>query len=400
MIVKHFDTLRLRERYDDHSRSEYDTLLREVVGSIREALAGSGLRFQIKHRVKDFEGYLQKLNLNEAGRPTIDRIEDLMGIRIVCPFLDDLGVAERLLSARFDITEVDKKYERHSFREFGYDATHLLLDLQDRNVEHPLPCVPAVCEIQLRTILQDAWAEVEHELIYKSDWPIPTYQIKRKLAALNANLTLSDIIFQELREFQREILRKQTKRRSLADDSVRLLSNGDIHSELFHADGNARAHDDLEKVIIDALNAHSEESYDTAISLYTRALEMTEVESVRSILRNHRGMAYLSLGKVDESHAEFLASIEANPNNHRAWYNLGIVLMSLQKLSVAQNAFETCLKLDPSFTDARVKRIRLLTELGDFQTAQDALTEMRRIAPESPDLGALQRLLADYRGAG
>ena len=79
--------------------------------------------------------------------PTVDRIEDLMGIRIICPFLDDLGVVENLLSASFDITEVDKKYQSHSFHEFGYDATHLLLDLHERNIEHPLPCVPAVCEM-------------------------------------------------------------------------------------------------------------------------------------------------------------------------------------------------------------------------------------------------------------
>ena len=144
-----FDTARVRERYDRHSRKEYDGLLRDVVQNIREVLVVSGLRFQIKHRVKDFEGYLQKLSINEAGTPTVERVEDLMGIRIICPFLDDLSVVENLLSANFDIGEVDKKYQRHSFREFGYDATHLLLNLQDRNIEHPLPCVPAVCEIQM-----------------------------------------------------------------------------------------------------------------------------------------------------------------------------------------------------------------------------------------------------------
>jgi putative GTP pyrophosphokinase len=38
--------------------------------------------------------------------------------------------------------------------------------------------------VQLRTILQDAWAEVEHELIYKSDIKLPNASIRRKLAAL------------------------------------------------------------------------------------------------------------------------------------------------------------------------------------------------------------------------
>ncbi len=62
-----------------------------------------------------------------------------------------------------------------------------------------------VCEIQLRTILQDAWAEVEHELVYKSDISLPNQSIRRKLASLNATLTLSDLIFQEIRDYQKEI---------------------------------------------------------------------------------------------------------------------------------------------------------------------------------------------------
>jgi putative GTP pyrophosphokinase len=57
---------------------------------------------------------------------------------------------------------------------------------------------PPVCEVQVRTILQDAWAEVEHELVYKAEFTPFDEPMKRKLAALNANLTLSDMLFQEI----------------------------------------------------------------------------------------------------------------------------------------------------------------------------------------------------------
>ena len=55
--------------------------------------------------------------------------------------------------------------------------------------------------------MQDAWAEVEHELVYKSDITLPNQSIRRKLASLNATLTLSDLIFQEIRDYQKEIRR-------------------------------------------------------------------------------------------------------------------------------------------------------------------------------------------------
>jgi len=80
---------------------------------------------------------------------------------------------------------------------------------------------PPPCEIQVRTILQDAWAEVEHELIYKSKFLPFDQPLKRKMAALNANLTLSDIIFQEIREYQRQLNQELEKRRRQFLDSLK-----------------------------------------------------------------------------------------------------------------------------------------------------------------------------------
>ncbi len=391
-----FDPSELRKQYALHSRAEYEAILLSVVHDIRTALASTNLRFQIKYRVKSFDEYLKKLCIGQDGRPTAERVEDIMGIRIVCPFLGDLEELETKLSERFEITEVDKKQHGQSFREFGYDATHLLLAPPMEDIAHPLPHVPVVCEIQLRTILQDAWAEVEHELIYKSEWPIPTFQIRRKLAALNANLTLGDIIFQELRDFQREMLRKQNKRRSLADESLEMLSKNEIHTKLFEGDD---ARDSLEKIIIDALSAHAEESFDTAIALYSRALEMQGVESVRAILHNHRGMAYLAIGDIDAAHDDFQSAIAFDRDNYRAWYNLATVRKSLGKFGGAIEAFETCLRLNPSFTEARAKQIYLFLDSRDLKNAEAALIEMRRYSPDSPELPLLEAAVARYRTA-
>jgi putative GTP pyrophosphokinase len=389
--MKTMNTALLRKTYEEYSQEEYQTLLLGIVDEVQRLLSVSVPRFQIKHRVKDFEGYLHKLTKVEAGGHRPEHIEDMLGIRIICPFLDDLDEVERVMTNHFAIRGVDRKRQSQSVREFGYDATHFVMDIRGQGVAHPLPHVAPVCEVQLRTILQDAWAEVEHELIYKSDWPIPTYRIRRKLAALNANLALSDIIFQELRDFQREILRKQSKRRALAHEVPGLLSESDIHTDLLGDDVGSRAHDNLEKLIIEALSAHSDELFEKAIHLYSSALEMPGVEPVRSILINHRGMAYLALGNIDDAHADFLASTESDPANHRAWYNLGIALLSLQRLSSAQKAFEICLQLNPFSDDAMVKQIELLLTMGEREKARELLHRLEQAGVDADTVELLKR---------
>lgn len=65
---------------------------------------------------------------------------------------------------------MERKGSERTFREFGYESVHFLLDIPEEfKVGLVLP-KNLIFEIQLRTILQDAWAEVEHELVYKSEF--------------------------------------------------------------------------------------------------------------------------------------------------------------------------------------------------------------------------------------
>ena len=86
-----------------------------------------------------------------------------------------------------------------------------------------------VVEVQVRTILQDAWAEVEHELIYKSHFRFPNSDsIRKKLAAVNASLSLADMIFQEIRDAQKEMARWGQERFQAMLDKATELANSFI----------------------------------------------------------------------------------------------------------------------------------------------------------------------------
>jgi putative GTP pyrophosphokinase len=149
------------------------------------------LHVTVKCRVKSFESLSEKRSfLARAAQHEEPEIKDLLGLRIVAPFQEDVEEAVSVLRRYCNANEIERKSEKLSFREFAYDAVHVELPMQE-GLTLPPGC-RAVVEVQLRTILQDAWAEVEHELIYKNHFRLPNSEtIRKKLAAVNASLSLA-----------------------------------------------------------------------------------------------------------------------------------------------------------------------------------------------------------------
>lgn len=206
---------KLESRYKNNY-SANEKVLNKLHETLKYDLDSIGLHPTIKSRIKKFDSYFNKilrlLSKKKAYRKAFD-IYDILGVRIVCPFLDNLQTVENYVKQTYDVIQVECKGGEHSFREFGYKSTHFLIHVPEKVLEGCHAAGPLICEIQLRTILQDAWAEVEHELIYKTDFAPFDEPMKRKLAALNANLTLSDTLFQEIRDYQRKLQVELDKRR-------------------------------------------------------------------------------------------------------------------------------------------------------------------------------------------
>ena len=128
-----------------------------------------------KARVKSFDSYYKKIirvkPKEAASSDNLVCLTDMMGIRIICTFLEDLSDVLEELTPLFTVKEIERKGASQNFREFGYESIHVLVKIPEDcfpgKDDFPGISLPddAVCEIQIRTILQDAWAEVEHELI-------------------------------------------------------------------------------------------------------------------------------------------------------------------------------------------------------------------------------------------
>ncbi|PWK86279.1 putative GTP pyrophosphokinase [Lentzea atacamensis] len=123
----------------------------------------------ITNRVKKPEGILEKLR--RKGLPLdVDAIgevlDDIAGVRVICPFVSDVYRVSAMLARQHDVEILRTKDYIAVPKPNGYRSLHLIVRipvfLSDR-VEH------VKVEVQLRTIAMDFWATLEHKLFYKYD---------------------------------------------------------------------------------------------------------------------------------------------------------------------------------------------------------------------------------------
>lgn len=133
----------------------------------------------------------------------LNEITDILGCRIVTLFESDVEKIFEALKETFDIVEIVDKRKKHRVNqiEFGYTSLHLVVQFTESRCEliEYRKYKGIQFEIQLRTVLQHAWAEVEHGLGYKSFYE-PPMEIKRSLNRLAATLEILDEEFEFIRE--------------------------------------------------------------------------------------------------------------------------------------------------------------------------------------------------------
>ena len=123
----------------------------------------------VKTRIKSPDSIMEKL-LRKGLNPTVENIEknlnDVAGIRVVCPFIDDVYMIADTFLSQDDITLIEKKDYIKNPKQGGYRSLHLIVEVPIF-LEKQKKSMRA--EIQLRTIAMDFWASLEHQLTYKKD---------------------------------------------------------------------------------------------------------------------------------------------------------------------------------------------------------------------------------------
>jgi putative GTP pyrophosphokinase len=365
---------------------------------LQKRIAGSELKASVRYRVKSFESYFSKLlRLREAQTSRV-RLTDLIGLRIVCRYLADLRELEEIVQEAFSVVQVERKGSEHSFREFGYDSTHMLVDIGADLPRQAIPYTRRVAEIQLRTILQDAWAEVEHEIIYKSGQSLLNEPIKRKLASLNAILTLSDVIFQEIRDEQKALREWDVRRRAsleeklLAIDPISIVEGADMSGSEptgSHLAPPAPYNSEVDRLVFEALAAHGNNEFVVAIQIYSRLLRKKLSRQARSIIYNHRGMAYFVLTEYRRSIEDFGRAIHYNEKNFRAYNNRALAHRILHQYELALDDLDRSIEINAAQPEGFYVRALTYLDLADFAKA---LRDCEHVLNIRPSFAAVQHL--------
>ena len=155
---------------------------------------------EVNHRVKSFSSLRQKLAKKKGKYSSRYDITDLCGVRIICYFSDTVDEIAAILPRLFDIdilNSIDKRVNLQA-NEFGYMSLHFICSLKDTGEYDPELCKLRF-EIQIRTVLQHAWAEIEHDLGYKNEFGVPR-SIRREFSRVASLLEVADMQFVGLRE--------------------------------------------------------------------------------------------------------------------------------------------------------------------------------------------------------
>ncbi len=375
----------------------WEELLNDISNTIINKLQAEELKFSFKKRVKSLESLnAKKQGLVNKGLNQNKKIKDLLGLRFIVPFLEDVERVVDIVKESLDVVDIERKSEALSYREFAYDSVHMEISLENLTIELPEFCCQS-CEIQIRTILQDAWAEIEHEVVYKSDIELPDQAIRKKMAALNANLALSDMIFQEIRDKQKELeiwgherfkeLQKRAKEVSI--DSLpkyQVVTEKDDWGKIQKKESK----ESIEKTLLKALEAHNDENYRRAIDLYSEILSTDPPLKVRAIIYNHRGLAFIMLYKERQALKDFEDSFKCDPSYYQVLNNRALVLRRMGLTNEALYNFNKSLELEEK--QAEVYYLRAQTNC-ETQNYQSALNDVEMAIHLSPNHQEAQKLL-------
>ena len=151
-------------------------------------------------RIKSFDSFREKTERKNYAKP-FEENEDFCGIRIVVYYLKDIQTVQEIIDTEFDLQESFDKADELEFNEFGYRSKHSIVKIKKEWLAAPnyRGLEDIKVEIQVRTILMHAWAEIEHQLAYKKETQIPK-EYQRELSGLSAKFEESDHQFQKLKD--------------------------------------------------------------------------------------------------------------------------------------------------------------------------------------------------------
>ena len=175
-----------------NERASFLTTTQELTARIRSFLDDAGIIVAaVESRVKTEGSLIGKLEIKGGKYTSLTDITDIIGIRVITFYIDDVDKVASAMERLFDVdweNSVDKR-KVHEIDSFGYLSLHYICRIPDSRYRF---------EVQMRTVLQHAWANMNHDTGYKSGVEVPKEYL-RNLNRLAGMLELADEQFSRIR---------------------------------------------------------------------------------------------------------------------------------------------------------------------------------------------------------
>jgi putative GTP pyrophosphokinase len=207
----------VREAYT-HIQPRYDIFANTLDALVRTLCRENHIEVQsVEHRVKAVDSVLNKFERH----PEYERLgdmTDLCGLRVIVFYSSDVDRVRDMLSAEFDVAAPVENRGVDDPQLFGYRSVHMLVRMLKARSDLTEYAASAglVAELQIRTVLQHAWAVISHRLDYKTEHEVPVTS-RRKLFRIAALLETGDELFGD---FRREIERLREEYRVVTTDQM------------------------------------------------------------------------------------------------------------------------------------------------------------------------------------
>jgi putative GTP pyrophosphokinase len=215
------------ERWLDHALPKHQRLTSAVVSILDSLLKDQAIDFlAVSGRTKSKKTAIEKIGRKGYSEPA-RQLTDLSGIRVVVFFESDVRRVAQLVEGAFAVDRANSldKDNLLSANQIGYRSVHFVCDLGENRskVEEYKNLANLKFEIQIRTVLQHAWAELAHDRNYKFSGKLPK-ELERKLFLYAGLLEIADQGFNETSRAIDEYSENLQTRTSRGDFDIEITS--------------------------------------------------------------------------------------------------------------------------------------------------------------------------------
>ncbi|WP_122819111.1 DUF429 domain-containing protein [Nocardioides pantholopis] len=185
----------------------------QVVDLVRAVLDEAGINYlTVDGRTKSIASFAEKAARTQEGQPLYPHplrdITDQIGVRVITYVHSDVDAVADLLASQVVVKD-DRDMGQETAEEgrWGYASRHLLIELDAGRQREPAYAAlqDRVAQVQIRTVLQHAWAEFEHDIRYKGTMPEEhARDFDRRFTLAAGLLELADREFSTIRDRIRE----------------------------------------------------------------------------------------------------------------------------------------------------------------------------------------------------